>query len=99
LAPAAYEIHIATGNDLSPLQDPTLDIRDANGTSLGSNDNFGTGGQTEELAQNGLTPGDSRDSAIILNFAPGNYTSVVTGVNNSTGIALVEFYNLSTNNQ
>ncbi len=83
----------------SPLQDPTLDVRDANGTSLGTNDNFGTGGQTDELAQNNLTPGDSRDSAIILNFAPGNYTAVVTGAGGATGIALVEFYNLSTNNQ
>lgn len=77
------------------LQDPTLDIRDADGMLIGSNNNFKDGAQTDELAQNGLTPGDDRDSAIILNVPPGNYTALVTGVNNTTGIALVEFYNLS----
>lgn len=95
----------AIGPDLSamgvanPLQDPLIDIRDANGTSIGTNDNFGDGGQTDELAQNGLTPGDSRDSAIILSVPPGSYTALVTGVNNSSGVALVEFFNLSMNNQ
>lgn len=79
----------------NPLQDPAVDIRDANGTSIGANDNFGTGGQTDELAQNGLTPGDSRDSAIILNVPPGAYTALVTGVGGSTGVALVEFFNLT----
>ncbi|MDQ6625873.1 MAG: hypothetical protein M3Y69_07020 [Verrucomicrobiota bacterium] len=90
----------AIGPDLAaagvptPLQDPFIDIRDSNGMSIGSNDNFGTGGQTDELAQNGLTPGDSRDSAIILNVPPGNYTALVTGMAGE-GVALVEFYNLS----
>ncbi|MFN2476041.1 MAG: hypothetical protein ABR526_06845 [Chthoniobacterales bacterium] len=90
----------AIGPDLAasgvptPLQDPFIDIRDSNGTSIGSNDNYGTGGQTDELAANGLTPGDPRDSAIILNVPPGNYTALVTGIGGE-GIALVEFYNLS----
>jgi hypothetical protein len=79
----------------NPLQDPAVEIFDGNGTSIGANDNFGTGGQTEELAQNGLTPGDSRESAIILNVPPGDYTALVTGVGGSTGVALVEFYNLT----
>lgn len=89
---------LATRGVANPLQDPTIDIRNADGTSIGTNDNFETGGQSAELAQNGLTPGDPRDSAIIVDFAPGNYTALVTGVN-SSGIALVEFYNLSMNNQ
>ncbi|MEP6699195.1 MAG: hypothetical protein ABJB09_05635 [Verrucomicrobiota bacterium] len=80
------------------LQDPTLTIRDANGQSVASNDNFRSGGQTAELAQINLTPGDDRDSAIIIDLLPGAYTAIVQG-NNGTGIALVEMYNLSTNNQ
>lgn len=76
------------------LADPSLDIRDANGTSVGSNDNFATANQTTELAANGLTPGDPRDSAFIRDFVPGNYTALVTGVG-GTGVALVEFYNLT----
>lgn len=81
---------------LNPLQDPNLQIMDANGMSVGANDNFGTGGQTAELTQLGLTPGDMRDSALIINVLPGNYTALVTGVNSTTGTALVEFYNLTT---
>ncbi|MBA2270242.1 MAG: hypothetical protein H0W20_06555 [Chthoniobacterales bacterium] len=79
----------------NPLQDPQVDIFDGNGMRIAGNDNFGTGGQTDELAQNGLTPGDSRDSAIILTVPPGNYTALVTGVGGSTGVALVEFFNLT----
>lgn len=79
----------------NPLQDPNVDLRDANGMSLGTNDNFGTGGQTAELAQNSLTPGDPNDSALITNLPPGNYTALVNGVNSTTGTALVEFYNLT----
>jgi len=95
----------AIGPDLSnfkvptPLQDPFLKMVDGNGNGIGVNDNYKDGGQTAELAQNGLTPGDDRDAAIIIDLAPGNYTALVTGVNNGMGNALVEFYNLSTNNQ
>lgn len=91
----------AVGPDLkvpNPLQNPSLDIRDANGASVGTNDDFGTGGQTVELATNGLTPGDPRDSALIRDLKPGAYTALVTGVN-STGLALVEFYNLTNDTQ
>jgi hypothetical protein len=33
-------------------------------------------------------------SAIIANFPPGDYTAIVRGVNNTTGVALVEVYDL-----
>lgn len=85
---------LAASGVTTPLPDPFIDIRDSNGVSIGSNDDFGTGPDTAELAQNGLTPGDPRDSAIILNVPPGNYTALVTG-KSGEGIALVEFYNLS----
>lgn len=93
----------AIGPDLSnsrvpnPLANPMLDIRNANGTSAGSNDDYKSAGQTTELAQNGLTPGDDRDSALITDLSPGAYTALVSGANNTSGIALVEIYNLSAN--
>jgi hypothetical protein len=34
------------------------------------------------------------DSAIVRTLVPGNYTAVLRGVNNGTGIGLVEVYNL-----
>ncbi|MDQ6655229.1 MAG: hypothetical protein M3Y80_05385 [Verrucomicrobiota bacterium] len=76
------------------LSDPLVDVRDANGMSIGTNDNFGSGPDVAELAANGLTPGDPRDAALIVNTTAGNYTAIVTGVN-STGVGLVEFYNLT----
>jgi len=102
---AQHVVVRAIGPDLSnfkvptPLQNPFLQILDANGNQAGVNDNYRDAGQTTELAQVGLTPGDDRDAAIIIDLSPGNYTALVTGVSNSTGNALVEVYNLSTNNQ
>jgi hypothetical protein len=39
-------------------------------------------------------PASSLDAAIIINLAPGAYTAQVTGVNGTTGVALVEVYEL-----
>ena len=43
----------------------------------------------------GYAPGDGRESAIIADLPAGNYTAIVRGVNNTTGVALVEVYDLS----
>jgi hypothetical protein len=42
----------------------------------------------------GLAPPDSHESAILLPLAPGNYTSIMRGVNRTTGIGLAEAYKL-----
>jgi hypothetical protein len=42
----------------------------------------------------GLAPGDQRESAIIGVLSAGNYTAIVRGVNSTTGVALVEVYDL-----
>jgi hypothetical protein len=42
----------------------------------------------------GLTPTNDAESAIIKSLAPGNYTAVVRGKDDTTGVALVEVYNL-----
>jgi len=47
-----------------------------------------------ELRNSGYAPGDGREPAIIADLAPGNYTAIVRGVNNTTGVALVEVYDL-----
>ena len=43
----------------------------------------------------GHAPTDGMESAIIADLPPGNYTAIVRGVNNTTGVALVEVYDLS----
>ena len=76
------------------LPDPFLDLRDANGTRITANDNWKSTQQTQIQAA-GLAPPNDAESAIATTLAPGSYTAIVTGVNNSTGNALVEVYGLN----
>jgi uncharacterized delta-60 repeat protein len=76
------------------VQDPMLDFVNSNGVILRSNDNWKQGGQEAELVALGLQPGDDRESALIETAGPGNYTAIVRGKNNTTGVGLVEVYNV-----
>ena len=76
------------------LQDPTLELHDQNGAILASNDNWGTDPNAREVAETGLAPTDPRESAIYSSIAPGAYTAVVRGNNRTTGVGLVEVYNI-----
>jgi hypothetical protein len=75
------------------LADPTLELRDANGALLVSNDDWKQAQQNAILAT-GLAPPSDFESAIVATFAPGNYTAIVRGFNNTSGNALVEVYGL-----
>jgi hypothetical protein len=84
------------------LADPTLELHNVAGTLIGSNDNWQTtiiGGvitssQVSDIQNSGHAPTDASESAIIADLAPGNYTAVVRGVSNTTGVALAEVYDL-----
>jgi len=97
----------AIGPSLSPgvpnaLLDPTLELHSGNGALIGRNDNWRvtqTGGvitqdQAIEIAATSIAPTNDAESAIVAILAPGAYTAVVGGANNSTGIAVVEIYDL-----
>jgi len=73
------------------LADPMLDVRDAQGTSLATNDNW-KDTQQAEIQASGKAPPNDLESAIIIVRPPGNTTAIVTGKNNTTGNALVEAY-------
>ena len=87
----------------NPLANPTLELHNESGALIASNDNWQTtipGGiittnQVNEIQNSGYTPTVASESAIIANLQPGNYTAIVSGVNNTTGVALVEVYDLS----
>ena len=76
------------------LRDPMLDLYDANGMVLQSNDNWRDAPNRTKIIASGLAPRDNRESAILMTLAPGNYTAIVRGVNGTTGVALAEFYTL-----
>jgi hypothetical protein len=75
------------------LQNPTLDLKDANGATLISNDDWQQG-QPTDLNQLNLTPSDSRESALVATLPPGNYTAILRGKDNTKGVAVVEVYNV-----
>ena len=77
----------------NPLADPMLNIRDANGTQIASNDNWKTTQQSAIVAT-GLQPANDNDAAVLITLTPGNYTALVSGAGGSTGIALVEAYEI-----
>jgi hypothetical protein len=78
------------------LADPTLELRDANGNLIRADDNWRTGGQESEIMQSGVAPANDLESALIETLPANNaaYTAIVRGVNNTTGIAVVEVYAL-----
>jgi len=77
------------------LADPTLELRNSNGLLLASNDNWVSSGQKDQISASGFAPPNTSESAILQTLAPGNYTAIVRGVNNTTGNALVEIYSLN----
>ncbi|MEY2562483.1 MAG: hypothetical protein QOH88_676 [Verrucomicrobiota bacterium] len=75
------------------LQNPTLDLVNSNGVILRSNDDW-PDSQESELEDLALQPNDDRESALIVGLVPGNYTAIVRGAGGTTGVALVEVYNV-----
>jgi hypothetical protein len=76
------------------LGDPTLELRDGDGALIASNDNWRSDQEAEIIATT-IPPTNDLESAIVRNLTPGNYTAIVRGVNSTTGIAVVEAYNLN----
>ena len=76
------------------LADPTLELFDGSGASIAFNDDWKAGGQRNEIEQTGVPPGNEQEAAIVMDLAPGNYTAVVRGVRETSGVGLVEVYDL-----
>jgi hypothetical protein len=96
LIPPPYNISNALAN-------PKLELHNAAGALIGSNDNWQTtivagiisGNQVSAIQNSGHAPTEASESAIIATLQPGNYTAIVRGVSNTTGVALVEVYDLN----
>lgn len=74
------------------LANPMISLHDSSGTAILSNDDFGTAFTSADIASTGFTIANSTESALLLVLPPGNYTTVVSGVGDTTGVALTEVY-------
>ena len=88
IGPSLAEIGVS-----NPLQDPTLELHDSDGLLLASNDNW-KDSQQNEIEDAELAPTDDRESAILAVLPPGAYTAIVRGKNDTTGVGLMEVFNL-----
>jgi hypothetical protein len=75
------------------IADPTLELHDANGAVMGSNDNW-EDTQTLDIAATGLAPPNPQESALMVWLTPGAYTAIIRGNNNGTGVGLLEAYSV-----
>jgi hypothetical protein len=82
-------------NVTAALADPTLQLFDANGCPFWFNDNW-KDTQQAQIQATGLAPPNDLESAILQILQPGNYTAVLSGKNDTTGVALVEVYDIAT---
>ena len=81
------------------LAQPSLTLTaQATGSTIGSNTGWGTNANPSQIASIAASVGafslasGSADSALVVNLQPGAYTMQISGVNNSTGVALAEVY-------
>ena len=78
---------------LDPLADPVLELHGSDGSLITTNDNWKVT-QQSEIEATGLQPQNDLEAAIVRTLDPGSYTAIVSGNGGSTGIGLVEVYDL-----
>jgi hypothetical protein len=61
-------------------------------TQIAANDDFGSAPNLAQLNATGFAPLDGRESAILMTLAPGAYSAIVSGAGGSTGVGLVEVF-------
>ena len=80
------------------LADPTLELRDSNGALVAANNDWQDApAQAAELIAAGLAPTNPLESGIATTLPPGLYTALLAGLNNGTGVGLVEVYDRGRN--
>jgi hypothetical protein len=75
----------------NPLADPTLDLHDANGALVTTNNNW-EDSQALDLQAVALAPSDLSEAATVQWLSPGAYTAVAQGNSGQTGVGLVDIY-------
>ena len=77
-----------------PVQDPTLELYGVPGGLVASNDNWAENPNAQDITSSSLAPLHPNESALLVSVGRGSYTAVLRGKGGSTGIGLVEVYDL-----
>jgi len=78
----------------NPLPDPTLELRDSNGTLLAENDNCSDRPPGPPIPPGIGAPPDPLESCIDISLPSSTYTAILADKNGGTGVGLVEIYNV-----
>jgi len=84
-----------SGNIPNAMQDPTLELHDGQGSIIASNDNWVDSPNKQAIIDSTIPPSHPREAAILYQLTPGSYTAIVRGKDNTTGVAVVEAYQLN----
>jgi uncharacterized delta-60 repeat protein len=76
------------------LDDPVLELYSSNGQTIASNDNWNDASNRQEIIDSTIPPTHPLESAILTDLNPGAYTAIMRGVNDTSGIGVVEAYDL-----
>jgi hypothetical protein len=80
----------------NPLPNPSLTIFNSSGLAIASNDDWQDDPNSSSVQAIGLGPTNTLESAILLSLSPGNYTAILSDTTGTTGVGLVEVYNVTT---
>ena len=80
-----------------PLQDPTLELNENDVGTIAANDNWPENENAAEIMTSGLSPSHPNESTLLLSVDQGSYTAVLRGKGGSTGVGLIEVYDLDAN--
>jgi hypothetical protein len=84
---------LAPAGIANPLMNPALTlVRSVDNAIIGSNDDWQLAANAAQITSSGFAPDDSREAAILMTLGPGAYTAIVSGVGNTTGVGLVEVF-------
>jgi hypothetical protein len=78
--------------DAIVLHNPIIDLRGADGALIMSNDDWVTSPQRSQIEGTVFQPPDDRESVILATLTPGNYTAILAGAGQTTGVGIVEIY-------
>jgi hypothetical protein len=76
------------------LQDPTLELVNAEGMKIGENDDWREARNAAAIESTGAAPAHDKESAILIALTAGPYTATVRGKNNGKGIGVIEIYRI-----